>query len=143
MKTYKFCIAGLALGILLYLQHGILAGDKASELQGAWTVVSYEYRGAPEKKYVGLKVNFDGDKVTFKDGKKDEAVPFVLDTTKKPKQINIDRNKALGIYSVDGDTLKICFNKGRDSEKDRPTEFVSKKDGDGELVLMVLKRDKK
>jgi uncharacterized protein (TIGR03067 family) len=130
------------LGILLCLQYGIFAGEKASELQGAWTVVSFESRGEPEKKHVGLKVIFDGDKVTIKDGKKDEAVPFVLDTTKKPKQINIDR-KAHAIYSVDGDTLKICFDKLGDSEKDRPTEFVSKKDGDRELVLMVLKRDKK
>jgi uncharacterized protein (TIGR03067 family) len=146
MKTYAFCVAGLALGVVLCVQQGSRAGDKASELQGTWSVVSYEYRGELQKKSVGAKAIFDGDKLTFKDEKREETLRFVLDTTKKPKQINFrkdgaERDKTFGIYSMDGDTLKICFSKDSDLEKDRPTEFVSKKDGG--LVLMTLKREKK
>ena len=146
MKTCKFCITGLALGILLCLQDDTFAGDKASELQGVWTVVSYEYRGESQERFIGNKFSFDGQKISVREKDKDSTVRFVLDTTKKPKQIKFskgddDRYRTFGIYSVDGDMLKICFSKDGDMEKHRPTEFVAKKDSG--LVLMVLKREKK
>jgi uncharacterized protein (TIGR03067 family) len=46
-----------------------------------------------------------------------------------------------GIYALDGDGLKICFNTRDDAKQPRPTEFKTVK-GDGR-VLLVLKREKK
>jgi len=42
-----------------------------------------------------------------------------------------------GIYTLDGDTLKICLTE----KGDRPKEF--KLDADSKAALMTLKRDKK
>jgi uncharacterized protein (TIGR03067 family) len=69
---------------------------------------------------------------------------FVLDPGKKPKTIDIKftegpekGNTSLGIYELDGDTLKICLTI---TAKDRPTEFAAKaKSGHG---FEVLKREK-
>ena len=41
-----------------------------------------------------------------------------------------------GIYELDGDTLKVCFNKG----KERPKEFSI--NGEGEKTYFVLRRDR-
>jgi uncharacterized protein (TIGR03067 family) len=75
------------------------------------------------------------------DGKTEEA-NFTLDPSKKPKAIDVtpltgkDSGRALlGIYSIEGDTLKICVATGRRTP--RPTKF---KGGDG-VVFLVLKRE--
>ena len=70
---------------------------------------------------------------------------FTLDASKKPKTIDYqitDGTNAgktqLGIYELDGDTVKFCFAA---PGKDRPTDFSSKA-GDGG-TLSVWNRDKK
>jgi uncharacterized protein (TIGR03067 family) len=135
-------MVGLALGLFLSLyQHGG-AGDKKTDLQGTWTIVSSEFEGAPQKRAIGGKLIFDGGKFTFKDKLKDSPGRFVLDTSTKPKQFDflLDDNKnVFGIFDLDGDTLKLCFVKGGEKGS-RPTEFVSKKDTN--IVLLVLKREK-
>jgi uncharacterized protein (TIGR03067 family) len=141
--TSRFCMVGLALGLFLSLyQHGG-AGDKKTDLQGTWAIVSSEFAGAPQKRDIGGKLIFDGGKFTFKEKLKDSPGRFVLDTRTKPKQFDfvLDDNKnVFGIYDLDGDTLKLCFVKGGEKGS-RPTAFVSKKDTN--IVLLVLKREKK
>ena len=75
-------------------------------------------------------VTFEGDKHTVKKG--DEVIQVgtqKLDPSKSPKTIDVTMTEGLnkgtvmlGIYEIDGDTLKVCF----DAEgKKRPTEFKS------------------
>src|SRR5262249_15115681 len=45
-----------------------------------------------------------------------------------------------GIYSVDGDTLKLCVNRQSEGVKERPNVFST--EGKPEWRLLVLKRDK-
>ena len=64
---------------------------------------------------------------------------FTLDSTKKPKAIDVDMDgtPGVGIYSLEGDTLKICHSEGKDA---RPTEFATKEGTKNSLL--VLKRAK-
>jgi uncharacterized protein (TIGR03067 family) len=65
---------------------------------------------------------------------------FKLDPTKKPKAIDVvlqDKKTGQGIYSLEGDTLKICHG---ESDDPRPSEFESKEGSRNTVV--VFKRVK-
>jgi uncharacterized protein (TIGR03067 family) len=132
--------------ILIPISLGTAAdkADDAKQLQGSWMVVSAEAPDEQGKELLEAKLSIEGDVFTLKNSKREETINFRLDPGKKPKQIDfIDKNKeavALGIYSLEGDTLKLCWGKTSQT-KDRPTEFATKANGD--LVFLVLKRDKK
>ncbi len=121
------------------------AQDNAKDLDGKWVVVSAERDGKADDNLKGaVRVNAGGKyTVTPKDGK---PIPgaFKVDATKKPRTMDMmpeeGRYKGktlLGVYEVDGDTLKVCF---AEPGKDRPTEFISKA-GSGH-VLVLHKRVK-
>src|SRR5262245_6850514 len=126
-----FCAVGFA-------GSGTLADEKADlkkevrKFQGTWTIESSETGGKklPAGDLKGLIVTFVGDKHTVKNG--DEVVQVgtqKLDPSRSPKAIDVTMTEGpnkgavmLGIYEIDGDTLKVCFDpKG----KKRPTEFKS------------------
>jgi uncharacterized protein (TIGR03067 family) len=129
-----FCAVGLAASG----GSGTLADEKAHvekevrKFQGAWTIESSETGGKklPAGDLKGLIVTFEGDKHTVKKG--DEVVQVgtqKLDPSQSPKAIDVimteGPNKGavmLGIYEIDGDTLKVCFDP---NGKKRPTEFKS------------------
>jgi len=129
-----FCAVGLAASG----ESGILADEKADlekevrKFQGTWTFESSETGGKelPAGELKGLILTFEGDKHTVKKG--DEVIQVgtqKLDTSKSPKTIDVTLaegpNKGtvmLGIYEIDGDTLKVCFDL---QGKKRPTEFKS------------------
>ena len=126
-----FCVIGFAAS-------GTLADDKTDlekevrKFQGTWTFESCEAGGQklPADALKGLILTFEGDKHTVKKG--DEVIQIgtqKLDPSKSPKAIDVTMtggpNKGqvmLGIYEIDGDTLKVCFDP---QGKKRPTEFKS------------------
>ncbi|MBY0525432.1 MAG: TIGR03067 domain-containing protein [Gemmataceae bacterium] len=79
----------------------------------------------------------DGRFSTWVGEKVVQRTSFTVDPTKKPKTFDatiadgevkgksLKGTKIFGIYEFDGDTRKICYIVGG-TEKDRPTEFVSK-----------------
>jgi uncharacterized protein (TIGR03067 family) len=129
-----FCAVGFAASS----GSATLADDKAdlkkevSKFQGTWTFESSEAGGkklsADELK--GLVLTFEGDKHTVKKG--DEVIQVgtqKLDPSKSPKTIDVTFTEGLnkgkvmlGIYELDGDSLKVCFDM---QGKKRPTEFKS------------------
>src|SRR5208283_26079 len=126
---------------------GVLAQDKkeTEKLDGKWLVISVERDGKPDDSLKGAVRTNAGDSYTLtpKDGK---GIPgtFKVDPTKKPKTMDMmpgeGRYKGktlLGIYELEGDTLKICF---AEPGKDRPSDFASKP-GSG-VVLAIHKREK-
>ena len=117
---------------------GTLADEKADlekevrKFQGAWTFESSETGGKklPISALNGLILIFEGHKHTVKKG--DELIQVgtqKLDPSKSPKAIDVTMTEGpnkgavmLGIYEIDGDTLKVCFDP---QGKKRPTEFKS------------------
>jgi uncharacterized protein (TIGR03067 family) len=144
MKCW-FCVI---VGVGLFLGASAAPQDAAKKdqerLQGVWQVVSLERdrMPAPQEEIKALKLMVKGDKISHPGpGGKTEEGNFKLDPSQKPTAIDImpltgkNSGKTLpGIYSIEGDMLKICVAKGHHVA--RPTGF---KGGDG-VVFLVLKR---
>jgi uncharacterized protein (TIGR03067 family) len=121
------------------------AKGEAKKLLGTWVVVTCEKDGekVPEKILQGEVVRFiiraDTIIIKVQDEIKSED-RYTLDPRAKPRAINLtekEGRKALGIYSLEGEKLQICWTEGG---KARPTEFATKP-GSG-FDLFVLKREK-
>lgn len=109
------------------------------KLQGTWSVVRVE-RGGKErdpKESKDMKIVFKADKLIIQAPGKEMELTIKIDATKKPKTIDWKQGDQtlLGIYELQGDTLRICG-----SPDERPTEFATK--ADTKIGLIVLKRDK-
>jgi uncharacterized protein (TIGR03067 family) len=129
------------------------AGDKGDvvkelkKVQGTWVFQSVEAAGKqePAGQFKGVTVTFAGDRYTVNKGDEMiQACTMKLDPTKSPKTLDATvaegLNKGaiiLGIYEINGDTLKVCFDP---EGKRRPTEF---KTVSGSQTLVVHKRVKK
>jgi uncharacterized protein (TIGR03067 family) len=137
-------------GSLLMIAAATAAQDRdqkdEDKIQGVWLVVLMEKGG--EK--APIEVSKDA-KMTITDGTfkmelagraENGTVTYKLDPSKTPKQIDITESRGgkndvvIGIYSLDGDDLKICFSKDI-----RPKDLATQA-GDNNFLL-VLKRDKK
>ncbi len=134
----------------------VLSADPAPEevkkeiqrFQGTWKFVSIETEGKKldEKAYGPLIIM--GNKITYKGDSGSCHFTFKVDATKKPKTIDITFMDdgllkgvtIFGIYELDEDTFKACYNVGSQDSKGRPTEFASKKGTDP--VVSTLKREK-
>jgi uncharacterized protein (TIGR03067 family) len=143
-----------ALGLVVFGGAATRADDKADvakevkKFQGVWTFESVEVGGkkAPADELAGVTMTFAGDKYTVKKG--DDVIQVgtqKLDPSKSPKAIDVKIVEGLntgkvmqGIYEIDGDTLKVCFD---ESGKTRPTEFKSP--AGSETFVNVHKRAKR
>jgi uncharacterized protein (TIGR03067 family) len=117
-------------------------------LQGEWSLVEGERDGQslPERLVKsGRRVAKGDSTVVTIGGTNYMTATFTIDPTQSPKTIDYllteGRNKGktqLGIYEIDGDTLKYCVAA---VGLDRPTAFETK-EGSG-WSLVVWKREKK
>ena len=137
----KKLLAVLAVGLLLG------ADAKNEKLEGTWKAVAAVQNGQEQNDAGEHTLTFTGDTFTVaRDGEARIKGTFKTDATKKPKTIDWivkeGRNAGktiVGIYELDGDTLKWCGAEPGSTE--RPTELSS---GEGSKRLFVtLKREKK
>jgi uncharacterized protein (TIGR03067 family) len=122
------------------------AKREEEKLAGTWQVVSVEVDGqaVPPKEFRGLKMTFKAGKFTAQKGQGDKQEgTYKLDPSKSPKQIDISRKDGpaegrnqLAVYSLAGNTLKIC---SAGSDKERPDGFATR--GKEGRVLMTLRRE--
>ena len=124
-----------AVGIAAAGTHADDKPDVEKELkkfQGTWTFESSESGGqkVPAVQLKDLVLTFEGARHTVRNGTEVIQVGTqTIDTSKKPKAIDVTLTEGpmkgavlLGIYEIDGDTLKVCFDL---EGKKRPTEFKS------------------
>jgi uncharacterized protein (TIGR03067 family) len=132
--------------------HADSTKDELEKMQGTWTLASVEGNGqkSTDDQVKGITRTIKGDRYEVtKDGKSLAKGTMTFDPTKTPKTLDAvvtspaegggtKTVKVLGIYELDGDTMKTCL---AEPGKDRPTDF-STKEGSGRR-LFVWKREKK
>jgi len=126
-----------------------VAKDDAKLLQGTWRVTLLQSRGRPfpeeRLRQLDYKLIIQGQEFYFMlQNRKTQGMQFKVDPASKPKAIDLTpmtgRGKGqtiLAIYSLEGDTLRICqpIRGGK-----RPSDFISSV-GTRQNV-MILKREK-
>jgi uncharacterized protein (TIGR03067 family) len=120
------------------------------KLAGTWETVSIE--SANEKVKWKIRFNFSGKELIISDpadpeGHKNDKTTYRINPNNKPNQIDVtfvrapgsvvDGKTLMGIYSFDGDLLKICW---RHKENERPTQFTGKRDNEWTLIVLKRKR---
>ena len=147
MKTIR--IISLVLLAVGFISSARCADDQAKKdlalLQGEWSMVSGSADGQPMPDQMAkqMKRVCNGDELTVTmAGQTYLKAKITLDASKSPKTIDYEMtdglskdSKQLGIYEVEGDTFKSCFNK---PGAERPSDF---KPGEGRTVS-VWKRVK-
>ena len=117
-------------------------------LEGEWSMVSGEANGVamPESAVkTGKRFAKDGETTITFAGQLYFKARFSIDPARRPKTIDYAMTEGptrgkihLGIYELDGDTLKFCFAA---PGGERPTDFTAK--AGSQRTLSVWKRDKK
>jgi uncharacterized protein (TIGR03067 family) len=136
MKTIRnILIIGLAAAAISFAwaQENPAIKKDLAQLQGEWAMVSGTADGfpIPDDMLPNSKRVCKGDELTATvGGQLVMKAKITIDPTQKPKTIDyqvIDGptkgKKHLGIYEVDGDTMKSCFGA---PGAERPTDFTSK-----------------
>lgn len=135
--------------VVLVVIAPVLAQDGANkeraQLEGEWKMISGKADGVSmpqETVKTGKRVAKAGVTTISFGGRIYFKAKYRIDPTKKPKTIDYDMTEGptkgkthLGIYELDGDTLKFCFAA---PGKDRPTEFTAKEGS--KQTLSVWKR---
>jgi uncharacterized protein (TIGR03067 family) len=123
---------------------GSKADDTKKELekwQGAWTLVGAQEKGQKasdeDLKKVPVTLNIKDDKFTIKFGDQMMEGTFKIYPDKKPKAYDAKgtdaegkTHESIGIYEIDGDTLKVCFVQ---ADKERPKEFKTEAASDASI----------
>lgn len=128
----------LAVGVLVAADAPKKDTKDQEQIQGTWKMVSSE-KNDRERQVKVTQVIIKADKITFvgPDGNESFDVAYTLDPNKKPKAIDIKNEKgddtSLGIYSLEGDTLKICSAR---PGTEPPTEFATKPDSGLSLIVL-------
>jgi RNA polymerase sigma factor (sigma-70 family) len=123
--------------------------DDREAILGSWKAVSFEMNGKkdPDEKGIAdliktLKCSFTKDKHVIELFGGAKEYTYKLDPSKNPKAIDLEGDVSVpAVYSLDGNTLKLCLPNMGKGGGDRPTEMATK-EGDGRL-LVLLKREPK
>jgi uncharacterized protein (TIGR03067 family) len=140
-------VVALWIGVSLLQVAANDRGDKQpkkslTSLQGAWKLVSVE-AGGEARDLAGQQPRW-----LIKDNKVlyggEELAVLTVDASTTPKSIDLafvtPKRTYEGIYTIDGDTFKICVNAMTEGAKERPPEFSTK--GKSNLRMLVFDRDK-
>jgi uncharacterized protein (TIGR03067 family) len=115
------------------------------QFDGNWRLVSVEAGGErmPARELNDYSLTFKAGKFTSLRAGEKRTGKYTLDPTHKPKTMDIvpedgpDKDKSWSlIYSLEGNTLRIC---GRKIGDERPTSFDTK--GQKDAILMVFRHE--
>jgi uncharacterized protein (TIGR03067 family) len=132
----------MALHALIVVGAVLIAADAPEsdreKFQGTWVVVLGEREGVKlsEEAAGEIKVVIDGDRYRFSRGDRTQGGTIRLDPTRSPKAIDVtpdDGKTVLGIYTIAGDTHKVCF---AEYGAERPTSFSTEPESGRSLYVM-------
>jgi uncharacterized protein (TIGR03067 family) len=147
-------LAALALSFLTAADVPSDKSDKAltkdlDKMQGRWSAAGGEQAGEaiPKEDVKTIRFVITNDSYTFTMSGHHEKGTLKLDASKKPKTVDIHITEGgdagqtqLGIYELEGDTLKICFAQ---AGQERPTEFATKPESRTGLLIFQRAKDDK
>ncbi len=119
------------------------------KLEGSWKVVAVQVAGKKEAiEGKSIIFTFKGDTLIQSfDGKAAPPASFKINAKADPKHLDViasegpNKGKSdMAVYTLEGDTLKVAGYTGDTSINKRPKTFP--KDGDAEMDIFVLKREK-
>ena len=133
MKRHGFAIIMAALFFIAAAPKEEKGPSDLDRLQGHWLTKSFLIDGGPlpeAKQYPDRVMTIkDGTFSEFRGGKVAVRGTIKLDPTKSPKWLDATFTEGgptgetvLGIYQLDGDTLKVCVST---PETERPAKFAS------------------
>jgi uncharacterized protein (TIGR03067 family) len=109
-----------------------------ADLQGVWKLTTFEINedeGPPQGEF---RLHFQGNKINYGGTLLATAT---LDSKNKPPSIDLafatPARTLEGIYSLEGDTFKICVNKRSEGVKERPQEFTTKEQPDFRILTFT------
>lgn len=145
MRNSLFALLAMTMS-LAQLAYGDEVKEDSKVVEGAWVPATAEIAGTklPDVTIKTWQLDLSDGKYTFKNGGERDQGTWKLDTTKKPKTMEIkgvegpNKGKTiLAIYETSEDTLKVCYDL---SGAEYPTEFKTK--ADSQLFLVTYKRKK-
>jgi len=144
--TRLFCATLFVALSLSCLSRGDDAKDEAKSMEGTWLASTAELAGEkfPDEVRKSIKLVIGAGKYTVTVGKNSDRGTVKVDSSKKPKEIDITGTEGpnkgktiLAIYEKTGDTLQVCYDL---SGKARPSEFKTSKENN--RFLVTYKREK-
>jgi uncharacterized protein (TIGR03067 family) len=139
-----FAFATMCLGLSIQTvsaQNKEQADKELALIQGSWQVTSFTEDGnkKDESETANVQLVIKGNALTLVGMGDDKQATIKIDSSKKPKQIDIfpeggGPEKIACIYELTADTLKVCGA----ADGPRPTEFKS--EAGSNTVLVQFKR---
>jgi RNA polymerase sigma factor (sigma-70 family) len=119
----------------------VLPRSDQDRLQGTWVIARMGFAGQEMDVEPGWRATFDGDRCALDFVRQRLLTTFRIDPGKSPKTIDFTfahepGQVSPGIYDLDGDTLRICYDR---SCRERPTAFATA--ADATFDLFILRRE--
>lgn len=145
-----FCRAAAILTAIVALCPSLQGGDASKDdlkrLQGAWNLIEFSING--NKSSSSGVWTISGSKISYRD--KSKWTIFSINAIPEPKWFDYEEHskdgvkKGIGIYEVNGDTLRVWTTVSRDGKEqgvERPKSF-EQKEGHVGFVLQRVKKGK-
>jgi RNA polymerase sigma factor (sigma-70 family) len=148
--AFALAVVVIGAGVTAGVSRALAAADddpkvkaELKKFQGTWVFI-YAEKAGEEQEVGDHQLKFDGETFSVADhGHVEEKGTFKLDPSKNPKEIDLrvrDRNNdektVLGIYTWDGENLKLCLGEPGGGGT-RPKDFTTMPEG---RFLVVVKR---
>jgi RNA polymerase sigma factor (sigma-70 family) len=149
--AFALAVVVIGAGVTAGVSRALAAADddpkvkaELKKFQGTWVDIYAEKAGKEQEQVGDHQLKFDGETFSVADhGHVEEKGTFKLDPSKNPKEIDLrvrDRNNdektVLGIYTWDGENLKLCLGEPGGGGT-RPKDFTTMPEG---RFLVVVKR---
>lgn len=142
MRTYGWLIGLVACFLLAAVPRVCTPTRDIEKMQGTWIILSVETNGtrmgSKELQDAPGELTLNGNHYLLKFGEIINTGTFKLESENSPRAINVipgdGPNKGRlfpGIYTIEGDLMKTCFNVGGG---ERPTAFTTKDQPDWVVV---------